>query len=73
MTIDSTPRIRFHDLRHTFATLQLAAGTNPKIVSEMLGHKEVHITLDRYSHALPTLQAEAMGRLDVILGRTQKA
>ena len=67
------PRIRFHDLRHTFATLQLAAGTNPKIVSEMLGHKEVHITLDRYSHALPTLQAEAMGRLDVILGRTQKA
>jgi len=67
------PRIRFHDLRHTFATLQLAAGTNPKIVSEMLGHKEVYITLDRYSHALPTLQAEAMGRLDVILGRTQKA
>jgi integrase len=67
------PRVRFHDLRHTFATLQLAAGTNPKIVSEMLGHKEVNITLDRYSHALPTLQAEAMGRLDVILGRTQEA
>jgi integrase len=67
------PRIRFHDLRHTFATLQLAAGTNPKIVSEMLGHKEVHITLDRYSHALPTLQVEAMGRLDVILGRAQEA
>jgi integrase len=42
------PPIRFHDLRHTFATLQLAAGTNPKIVSEVLGHKEVAITLDRY-------------------------
>jgi integrase len=48
------PPIRFHDLRHTFATLQLAAGTNPKIVSEVLGHKEIAITLDRYSHSLPT-------------------
>jgi integrase len=64
------PAIRFHDLRHTFATLQLTAGTNPKIVSEVLGHKEVAITLDRYSHALPTLGAEAMGRLDAVLGRS---
>jgi hypothetical protein len=38
----------------------------------MLGHKDVQITLDRYSHSLPTLQAEAMGRLDVILGRAKK-
>jgi hypothetical protein len=63
------PPIRFHDLRHTFATLQLAAGSNPKIVSEVLGHK-IAITLDRYSHALPTMQAEAMGRLDAVLGRS---
>jgi integrase len=67
------PPIRFHDLRHTFATLQLAAGTNPKIVSEVLGHKEVAITLDRYSHALPTLQTTAMARLDAILGRGDDA
>ncbi|MDQ3691954.1 MAG: tyrosine-type recombinase/integrase [Chloroflexota bacterium] len=60
---------RFHGLRHTFATLQLAADTNPKIVSEVLGHKEVAITLDRYSHALPTLHTKAMARLDAILGR----
>ncbi|HUH03805.1 MAG TPA: site-specific integrase, partial [Kofleriaceae bacterium] len=66
------PPIRFHDLRHTFATLQLAAGTNPKIVSEVLGHKEVAITLDRYSHALPTLQAKAMARLDTVLGRAPR-
>jgi len=64
------PPIRFHDLRHTFATLQLAAGTNPKIVSEVLGHTDVAITLDRYSHALPAMQAEAMGRLHTILGRS---
>jgi hypothetical protein len=66
------PLIRFHDLRHTFATLQLAAGTNPKIVSEVPGHKEVAITLDRYSHALPTLQARAMARLDSVLGRAPR-
>ena len=47
------PPIGFHDLRRTFASLQLAAGTNPKIVSEVLGHEEVAITLDRYSHACP--------------------
>jgi Phage integrase family len=64
------PPIRFHDLRHTFATLQLMAGTNPKIVSEVLGHKEIAITLDRYSHALPTMQTEAMARLDAVLGRS---
>ena len=69
----SLPPIRFHDLRHTFATLQLAAGTNPKIVSEVLGHKEIAITLDRYSHALPTMQATAMARLDAILGRGDDA
>lgn len=63
------PPIRFHDLRHAFATLQLAAGTDPKIVSEVFGHKDVAITLDRYSHAMPTMQVEAMGRLDAILGR----
>jgi integrase-like protein len=63
------PPIRFHDLRDTFATLQLAAGTSPKIVSEVLGHKDMAIILDRYSHAMPTMQAESMGRLDAMLGR----
>jgi hypothetical protein len=42
-------------------------------VSEVLGHKEVAITLDRYSHALPTLQTTAMARLDAILGRGDDA
>jgi hypothetical protein len=64
------PEIRFHDLRHAFATLQLMAGTNPKVVSEVLGHKEIAITLDRYSHALPTMQTEAMAPLDAVLGRS---
>lgn len=63
------PRIRFHDLRHTAATLMLAGGVNPKIVSEMLGHATVTMTLDTYSHVLPTMQAEAVRKLDIILGR----
>ena len=53
------PRIRFHDLRHTHATLALAAGIHPKVVSERLGHASVSFTLDRYSHNIPALEEEA--------------
>jgi integrase len=56
--------IRFHDLRHTHATLLLKAGVNPKIVSERLGHASVSITLDIYSHVLPNIQKEAIGKLN---------
>lgn len=52
------PRIRFHDMRHTHATLLLLQGVNPKIVSERLGHADVRITLDTYSHLLPSMQKE---------------
>jgi integrase len=53
------PQIRFHDLRHTCATLLLTKNVNPKIVSEMLGHASIAITLDTYSHVLPTMQDSA--------------
>jgi len=53
------PQIRFHDLRHTCATLLLAKNVNPKIVSEMLGHASIAITLDSYSHILPNMQDSA--------------
>ena len=56
------PNIRFHDLRHTCATLMLAVGTNPKVVQETLGHANVTITLDTYSHLLPNLQEEVQRR-----------
>lgn len=52
------PKIRFHDMRHTHATLLLLQGVNPKIVSERLGHADVRITLDTYSHLLPSMQKE---------------
>jgi integrase len=53
------PAIRFHDLRHTYATLALQAGIHAKVVSEILGHASISITLDTYSHAVPGLQESA--------------
>ena len=56
--------VRFHDLRHTHATLMLRQGVHPKIVSERLGHSTVAITLDTYSHVLPGLQEAAAQRFE---------
>ncbi|MBA7503431.1 Tyrosine recombinase XerC [subsurface metagenome] len=61
------PHIRFHDLRHTHATLMLKAGVHPKIVSERLGHANIGITLDTYSHVVPGLQEAAALRFDTLL------
>lgn len=61
------PRIRLHDLRHTHATLALAAGVHPKVVSERLGHATVAFTLDVYSHAVPALQEEAADRIAALI------
>ncbi len=47
------PSIRLHDLRHTCATLLLCEGVHPKLVQELLGHANISITLDTYSHVLP--------------------
>src|SRR5579885_1542706 len=54
---------RIYDLRHTCASLLLAAGENPKVVAERLGHSSVTITLDTYSHVLPTMQRSASDKL----------
>lgn len=61
------PRVRFHDLRHSHATLLLRQGVHPKVVSERLGHATVGITLDTYSHVLPGMQEEAAHKLDIAL------
>lgn len=57
--IAGLPRIRLHDLRHTYATLALKTGVHPKIVSERLGHATVGITLDLYSHVTPGIARDA--------------
>ena len=62
------PHIRFHDLRHTCATLLLSRGVHPKFVQELLGHATIAITLDTYSHVMPSMgDATAKAMEDVLL------
>lgn len=61
------PKIRFHDLRHTHATLLLQQGVHPKVVQERLGHSSITMTLDRYSHVIPSMQKEAAQSLGNII------
>jgi len=75
--VAGVPVIRLHDLRHTVATLALTAGVHTKIVQELLGHANVSVTLDTYSHVSPVLHEEAaltIGGLvfDVAPSRTPK-
>ena len=60
--------LRFHDLRHTCATLLLKEGVNAKVVSKMLGHASITITLNTYSHVLPDMQDSAADAMEAALG-----
>jgi integrase len=62
------PAVRFHDLRHTCATLLLRQGVNPKYVQELLGHADISLTLNVYSHILPDMGDAAAGAMDAALG-----
>ena len=62
------PRIRFHDLRHSHATVMLKSNVHPKIVSERLGHSRVALTMDTYSHVIPGMQQEAAAAIDAAFG-----
>jgi len=68
LQVAGVPEIRFHDLRHTCATLHLMAGTNPKIVQDILGHSTITLTLDTYSHVMPGVQEEAAAKFGKLLG-----
>jgi integrase len=59
--------LRLYDLRHSAATLLLAAGAHPKVASERLGHASITMTLDTYSHVLPTMQQEASDKMGELL------
>ncbi len=60
-------KLRFHDLRHIHASLLLQQGVHPKVVSERLGHSTVAVTLDIYSHVVPSLQSQAASQLEELL------
>ena len=61
------PSIRFHDLRHSNATALIQAGVNPRVVQQRLGHSDVNITLNTYTHVLPDMDVEAAAKLDSII------
>ncbi len=61
------PSLRFHDLRHTAASLLLVQGVAPRVVMETLGHSQISLTLDTYSHVMPVLQREAADQMEAIL------
>jgi integrase len=59
--------MHFHDLRHSAATLLLAMEIHPKVVQELLGHSQISITMNLYSHVLPSMQRDAMNDMDDFL------
>ncbi|MGB8344694.1 MAG: site-specific integrase [Ktedonobacteraceae bacterium] len=61
------PEMRFHDLRHSAATLLLSMGVHPKVVQEILGHSNISVTMDVYSHVLPSMQDDAQSKWDTLL------
>jgi integrase len=61
------PNIRLHDLRHSCASLLLVQGVNPRVVTETLGHSQISLTLNTYSHVLPSLQQDAAERMHAAL------
>ncbi len=66
------PDIRFHDLRHIAATLLLSEGVHPKVVQELLGHSNISMTMDVYSHVMPGMQQDAISRLNSTLAKYQE-
>ncbi|HEU5378141.1 MAG TPA: site-specific integrase, partial [Ktedonobacteraceae bacterium] len=66
------PNVRFHDLRHSVATFLLSMGVHPKVVQDILGHTEISMTLDTYSHVSPTMQREAMEKLNSLFEKWNK-
>jgi integrase len=66
-------KIRFHDLRHTHATIMLQLGEHPKVVSERLGHSSIQVTMNVYSHVTPDMQKEAANRFEQAMNERKKS
>ena len=63
------PRLRFHDLRHSCASLLLAQGIPARVVMETLGHSQISLTMNTYTHVMPAVQAEAADAMDRVFGK----
>ncbi len=62
------PHVRFHDLRHSCATLLLAQGVPARVVQDILGHSAIRVTMDVYSHVIPSMRDDAARAMDAVLG-----
>ena len=60
--------VRFHDLRHSVATILFAAGVDLKVISELLGHSSIAVTSDVYAHLLPGMQRAVVNKMDDLFG-----
>ena len=69
LEVAGLPRIRFHDLRHSCATLLLVQGVSPRVVMDILGHSEIAMTMDTYSHVVPELQRGVADKMESVLSR----
>lgn len=67
------PKVRFHDLRHSAATYRLAQGVSPRVVMETLGHSQISLTMNTYTHVLPAMQREAADLMDDLLDSKSSA
>lgn len=68
LTRAGLPDVRFHDLRHSCASLLVAQGHHPRVVMETLGHSQISLTMNTYSHVMPALQQDAADRMDALFG-----
>jgi integrase len=66
------PQRRFHDLRHSCATLLLVQGVSPRVVMDVLGHSDMGMTMNTYSHVIPELRRDAADRMDDLLGGRER-
>lgn len=73
LTLAGLPPIRFHDLRHTHASLLIAAGVHPKAIQARLGHSSITVTMDRYGHLMPSAFEGVGERLEALLQGNRKA
>lgn len=64
------PHLRFHDLRHSAASLLLAQGVHPRVVMELLGHSDIRLTMNTYSHVIPQLSRDAADKMGAALWGT---
>lgn len=69
LTAAGLPHVRTHDLRHTAATYLLSQGVHPKVVQDLLGHSSITLTMNTYSHVLPSLHQEVAGHMDRLIRR----